>query len=457
MKNILIELADEAGLAITANARVQFFNEIVEALKTSTEVQIGKLSCLIGMDPRDIAGSKSQLIRLSKLGIVVIETVMLNSEGGILGRLPGALKLSEVGEKEGLSDVDLMVSYSKTTLETLAERSGVDSDFLVTNPYEVHNSKNTEISQTAKDELQSKDAQDDAAETDDSTTQENLPSLASFGGEVPRSHFEEKKDSKSSEKVSSTSSQATINNIQTLKNKPEKKDVVLSLKTRLQSKKMAAYVVGMMVAVVGLYLIVFKSKAIDDQYSAIDRQIKEPAEGLRVVKMSEIEQLYETIEKLKAENESMAKKTELAISNTQAKVVEQLASKRSEIEKEAYERGRVDAVGVALSLRERVAEIAKQKVILTGGCEAIGRGNRIDRINLDGYGANVKYWLVDPTNISIAGVVATNEKLMEQKDGPVLEVRCFGGESKMIPAMRDLAIGADGKSHETTEKNPPAK
>jgi hypothetical protein len=190
-----------------------------------------------------------------------------------------------------------------------------------------------------------------------------------------------------------------------------------------------------------------KTKDLDQKYTSIERQIRQPADGLRVVKLSEMEKLYETIETLKAETVSLKRDGELKVSKELARITEEMNQRRAVIEQTAYQRGREDAVGLSVSLRERFAMIAKRHVILTGGCEATGRGNRIDRINLDGYGANVKYWLVDPTNISIAGVVASHEKLMNMKNGAVVEVRCVGGEAKMIPSIDEPTTGSDGKHH----------
>jgi hypothetical protein len=169
-----------------------------------------------------------------------------------------------------------------------------------------------------------------------------------------------------------------------------------------------------------------------------------------------MEKLYTEIETLKAERETIMRKAEIKVEEARAKLMEEMSEKRSRIESDAYDRGRTDAVGLSLSLKERMAMLSRQNVILTGGCEAIGRGNRIDRINLDGYGASVKYWLTDPTNLSIAGVVATDDKLMEMKDGAVLEVRCYGGGAKMIPSLEVPTLGKDGKFH-TSESTDPQK
>jgi len=430
MKNILIELAEESSLPITAQARVRLFDELKERLVLEGSVRVGLLQATAAMDPKDLVGAKSQMIRMARLGILNIDTAFLDASGQVLKTASGAVRMAELTEaqRSEVATLDFIISMTEATIKTMIERSGQTADVVVANPYEEQ--------PTAAPRMET------AASTDDAAPADPAPSLGALGGEVPRSDF-----------AAAAQTMRTVDDGRaTGRESPPQKTIILKAKTHAMSKKIAVYAVGF-VATAGVGLVMFlKTKDLDQKYTSIEQQIQQPAEGLRVVKLSEMERLYETIETLKAESVSLRRDGELKISKELARITEEMNQRRAAIEQTAYQRGREDAVGLSVSLRERFAMIAKRHVVLTGGCEATGRGNRIDRINLDGYGANVKYWLVDPTNISIAGVVASNEKLMNMKDGAVVEVRCVGGEAKMIPSIDEPAMGSDGKHHPSDEE-----
>jgi hypothetical protein len=447
MKNILIELAYESDLPITSRPRVELFDELSSALSTEDSVRLSSLKSSRAIESKELIGAKNQIIRMAKLGILELKTALLSNTGDVIRLEDGAVKLSDLSDEDKpvVFEVDFVVSMSESTKKKLSERSGVDSSFVVSNQYvaKTDPSSKSDLQSDFDSDLVSsskEDSKSDAppSEKNDAVfSSDEIPSMESLDGEVPRRDLAESLETETGQKE----------RLESIQQKVRQTAQVIQAKSEIRLRKVAAYTLGILATIIGVVVAIKTTQTIDDKVTSIERQISEPAEGLRVVKMSEIEGLYATIEKLKAEKISLLREGDMRVSSEKAKMMEEMTAKRAEIERESYEKGRTEAVGLSVSLRERVAAIAKKHVILTGGCEAIGRGNRIDRIYLDGYGAHVKYWLVDPTDVSVAGVVATNEKLMDMKDGAVVEVRCYGGESKMTPAAEMPVKGSDGKSH----------
>lgn len=473
MNNILIEMAAEIGLPITSEPRVLFFDELATLLRTSDSVSLRSVMSLKTMDPRDVLGVKNQLIRMSKRGIVSIDSALLMEDTFEVKQImTGIVKLTSLtsAEKEGVTEVDFVIAMTPFTKKKLIEQSGSSSDFIVHDTYMAQPDKASiqpDRPQSLPGDKQEEDVPAARAQAGLSVAAkefEPTPSMASLGGEVPRAEIipvlETQIDPREREEAVVSKPRAPemmATKMEAKNGRPPESTVtikeshrganIFKAQSSTRSKKLIAYAVGFIATGMAAFVMIHKTTRIEEQYTAIERQIKEPAEGLRVVKLSELEDLYASIAKLKADQVSLEREFEIRLGKEQAKITEDLALKRASIEKDSYEKGRADAVGLTVSVQERIANIAKRFVVITGGCEAIGRGNRIDRIGFDHYGANVKYWLVDPANLSLAGVVASNAKLMEMSDGPVTEVRCFGGEASLVPSLDAPQIEADGKSH----------
>ena len=480
MNNILIEMAAEIGLPITSEPRVLFFDELATLLRTSDSVSLRSVMSLKTMDPRDVLGVKNQLIRMSKRGIVSIDSALLMEDTFEVKQImTGIVKLTSLtsAEKEGVTEVDFVIAMTPFTKKKLIEQSGSSSDFIVHDTYMAQPDKASiqpdkasiqpDRPQSLPGDKQEEDVPAARAQAGLSVAAkefEPTPSMASLGGEVPRAEIipvlETQIDPREREDAVVSKPRAPemmATKMEAKNGRPPESTVtikeshrganIFKAQSSTRSKKLIAYAVGFIATGMAAFVMIHKTTRIEEQYTAIERQIKEPAEGLRVVKLSELEDLYASIAKLKADQVSLEREFEIRLGKEQAKITEDLALKRASIEKDSYEKGRADAVGLTVSVQERIANIAKRFVVITGGCEAIGRGNRIDRIGFDHYGANVKYWLVDPANLSLAGVVASNAKLMEMSDGPVTEVRCFGGEASLVPSLDAPQIEADGKSH----------
>ena len=483
MTNILIELAAAIELPITTEIRVAFFDELALRLQTEESVSFRSLAIISSMDPRDLAGVKNQLIRMSKRGLVAINTELLGSDPSkVIGTYTGPIKLADIppAERGEATVVDFAISLTAYTKQQLIERSGTDAPFIVDNNYKLTQetistaalpdatvaettpaAEGSNISSEATGEVVEQAAPESESKPTKSK-EEPLPPMNSLG-EVGRwkGVNEDVVDvDAASESRPQTARQAPaapaaiidervntyISNDRT--EVPVKRHAVTLTGRFIPSKlKLTIYAIGIAATSLAALLMTHKSNSLDETYKNIDRQIQDPAEGMRLIKVSEIDELYATIERLKAERSNLDREYELRMVSERAKLNESLDTKIAEGEKVSYDRGRGDAIGLKLSIQEKVANLAKSHVIITGGCEAIGRGNRIDRIGFDGYGANVKYWLVNPSTLDIAGVVATHAKLMDVRDGAVVEVRCFGGESTLQPSVNDTTIGADGKAH----------
>ena len=335
MKNILLEMAAEAELPITVPARISFFEAVADAIEKDGKARLGELPKeIMNMDSRDVVGAKNALVRLSKLGFIEIVSNFMNADGEIVRSEAGAMRLVDLPAdvKEQVVAVDWDITYSASTKERLRQMSGRDLPYVVQDPYARPLIKNEE---TVSNELPADTVSDNESGSNHIDPGESaIPSMSSLGGETPRSDM-----------IESFSATGGINAKQKM---PETKQVlqpspVLKVKSGFKFRKVTAYAVGLLVAVGGITYALLRSEKIQNQYDNIETQIKSPADGLRVVKIADMEKLYAEIETLKAERETIMRKAEIKVEEARAKLMEEMSEKRSRIESDAYDRGRTDA------------------------------------------------------------------------------------------------------------------
>ena len=78
------------------------------------------------MDPRDVLGVKNQLIRMSKRGIVSIDSALLMEDTFEVKQImTGIVKLTSLtsAEKEGVTEVDFVIAMTPFTKKKLIEQS----------------------------------------------------------------------------------------------------------------------------------------------------------------------------------------------------------------------------------------------------------------------------------------------------------------------------------------------
>lgn len=217
-------------------------------------------------------------------------------------------------------------------------------------------------------------------------------------------------------------------------------------RTRAKMRRYAMVGVGGIVAALIVFLAVRDKNRVDQVTDRMEEHLDNPSTEYRLVKRREMEAMQERVEELAAQNAAMLRERESAITLEIEKYKRSQADVIRAAEKRAYDKGRQDASGLTPSAKDRLQQMALGNAVINGQCEALGRGNRIDKIFPVNLPVHVMYWLVDPSELKIAGVVSVNDELLTRPDGPVTQIRCISGRSDVWPSYGEPAIGANGQA-----------
>jgi hypothetical protein len=222
-------------------------------------------------------------------------------------------------------------------------------------------------------------------------------------------------------------------------------------KTRAKFKRYGILAVGGVAAAVVIGLAVREKIRADK----LEKYIDNPSSEERVVKRKEYEALMDRVEELTSKNEAMRREREKAIELEVGKFKLKQDAVIKDAQKKAYEQGNADAFKLTPLSKERLGIITLRHAVINGECEALGRGNRIDRIFPTNLPIDVMYWIVDPSDAKVSGVVGVNDELLNRSDGAVTQVRCIIGKADVWPSNGKPAEGKDGQSRPLAQDGSP--
>lgn len=128
--------------------------------------------------------------------------------------------------------------------------------------------------------------------------------------------------------------------------------------------------------------------------------------------------------------------------------------------KESYQQGYNEGILVSKSQSKMSESTRLRHAVVNGECQALGRGNRIDKVFPTNLPLEVISWQVDPQNLTIVGVVGQNVDLLRLQESPITQVVCHAGKADIWPSHEKPKLGQDGmsrpvaKSGEAIETNP---
>ena len=237
--------------------------------------------------------------------------------------------------------------------------------------------------------------------------------------------------------------QAKPTNLDTAR-KP-KPDVVLGrTKKRFQNAAILAsgYVLAGLITAYSVYQTKKAYEKVDSAQSVYNDKLSE----MVVVKKKELEDLKQTLVDQKAQIKSLEGRQAEMVSAKEAELSAKFSEEKDELTKKYQEIGRQEGLGLSATIRDRIAVQSANHVVVSGECEAFGRGNRIDKIYPANLGMEVRYWLVEPESKAIAGVVASSSTLLERQEGAISHVRCIQGNSDIWPSYKSPVVGQNGQA-----------
>lgn len=217
-------------------------------------------------------------------------------------------------------------------------------------------------------------------------------------------------------------------------------------RTRALARRVAVIVIGTVIASSVAYYAWMTKTRVQQVTEKIEEHLDSPTSEYRLVKRKELEGLIERAETLDAQNQSLVREREAAIKIEIDKFKANQVGRLAELEKAAYERGKADVAELGEGAKTRLGRMTQKFAVINGECEAFGRGNRVDRIYPSNLPVRVMYWIVDPNEIKISGVVAVSDELLGRADGPVTQIRCLVGRSDVWPSYGEPHVGKDGQA-----------
>lgn len=224
-------------------------------------------------------------------------------------------------------------------------------------------------------------------------------------------------------------------------------------KTRAKFKRYGILSVGGVAAALVIGLAVREKFRADK----LEKYIDNPTTEERVVKRKEYEALMDRVEELTSKNEAMRRERDKAIELEVSKFKLKQDAVVKDAQKKAYDQGNADAFKLTPLSKERLGIITLRHAVINGECEALGRGNRIDRIFPTNLPIDVMYWIVDPSDAKVSGVVGVNDELLKRADGAVTQVRCIIGKADVWPSNGKPAEGKDGQSRPLAQDGTPVE
>ena len=167
-----------------------------------------------------------------------------------------------------------------------------------------------------------------------------------------------------------------------------------------------------------------------------------------------METLISELEKLKTQNSHLVAERDSVIKYEVDKYKSEVDGKISEIEMNAYEKGKKEAFNLEDGDFEKVSKLKLEDVVVSGECEAFN-DRKIGKIYPVNMPMKVVRWIVDPKSLSIAGVIGTSEEIRKSYDQRVSTVRCLVGKSDVWASNGTPFKGKDGRSLPKDEKGNP--
>lgn len=266
--------------------------------------------------------------------------------------------------------------------------------------------------------------------------------------------YPEEEESQGSEEVSTEEdeleSEAPSSKAQSTE---EQRSEIVSLgNTRAKYKKWAIASAGVIIAATVGYFSIKKYSQISVQTQKIEEHYESPSLGMRLISIKMLDDMEQDLANVRAKNASMGKEAEAAIEASVAKALKNAEEEAVKREKIAYEKGRNDSLGISETLKDKVLLMSTKMAVVKGECQALGRGNRIDKVFPPTLPVKVKGYLIDPDTKSIIGIEAENDQLLARADGPITMIRCYKGLADIWPSFETPFVGNDGLAKPINQK-----